>query len=364
MTQPKKIFLVAGARPNFMKIAPVHAEMKKHPERFEPLFIHTGQHYDDKMSKVFIEELGLPEPGMYLGVGSASHAVQTAKIMVEFEKVLIKNRPDLVVVVGDVNSTLACALVASKLLVPIAHIEAGLRSGDWTMPEEVNRVLTDRLSTYLFTHSPEAKRHLKREGIKRKKIHFVGNTMIQSLIQAKPFLEKSSIFDTLNVKPGEYALVTLHRPSNVDDEKTFRGILSALGKIGEKVEVLFPAHPRSQKRIKEFGLDPDTKIRVMDPLGYTDFLALEAKAALVLTDSGGVQEETTFFKVPCVTIRENTERPITVEIGTNVLAGVDEKRIVAEGMKALGGKSKKGSIPKFWDEHVAERIVQVLDGIE
>ena len=358
MRGPKKIFLIAGARPNFMKIAPVHEAMKQ-DGAFDPVFVHTGQHYDDRMSRVFIDELGLPEPDLYLGVGSASHAVQTARIMIEFEKVVLENRPDMVMVVGDVNSTLACALVASKLHIPIAHVEAGLRSGDWTMPEEVNRVLTDRLSDYLLIHSPEATANLITEGIDEDRIHFVGNTMIESLIKAFPLLENRDIFKTLGVSPHEYALVTLHRPSNVDDEKAFKGILDALETIGKGITVLFPAHPRSQKRIKEFGFS-NRNIRIMNPLGYTDFLALEARAKLVLTDSGGVQEETTFFGVPCITIRENTERPITILEGTNILVGTDPERIKEEGARILAGDSKQGRIPKYWDDRVAERIVGVM----
>ena len=252
----KKILIVAGARPNFMKIAPILEQMKKFPDRFLPMFIHTGQHYDDTMSKFFIDDLGLPEADFYLGVGSASHAVQTAKIMIEFEKVLIKEKPDLVIVVGDVNSTLACALDAAKLLVPVAHVEAGLRSRDWTMPEEVNRVLTDQVSDYLFTTSEGANKNLLNEGVSGDRIHFVGNTMIESLLKFKHKFDQSTIHHDLGLTPNNYALLTLHRPSNVDQKSTFDAIFNALHRIQEKITIVFPAHPRTQKQIKAFGLYP------------------------------------------------------------------------------------------------------------
>lgn len=366
----KRIFLVAGARPNFMKIAPVYRELEKYPKEFNLLFIHTGQHYDDRMSRIFLKELDLPEPDIYLGIGSASHAVQTAKIMMGFEEIIFKEKPDLIVVVGDVNSTLACSLVASKIGVPVAHIEAGLRSFDMTMPEEINRIITDRLSEILFTScdkgstdhaekSPEE--NLLDEHIPKEKIFFVGNIMIQSLLHFDDKINQSKVFDLLGCKSGEYGLLTLHRPSNVDQKATFESLLKALLEIGSQIPIIFPAHPRTQKQLKAFGfrLDSD-QIRIINPLGYFDFLFLQKHAKIVFTDSGGVQEETTFYQVPCLTLRSNTERPITIYEGTNILVGTEPKRIIDEGMKILQGDRKRGIIPKFWDDQVAKRIVQVI----
>ncbi|MBN2028711.1 UDP-N-acetylglucosamine 2-epimerase (non-hydrolyzing) [bacterium] len=362
--KPKKIILVAGARPNFMKIAPIWCEMIKYPDGFKPLFVHTGQHYDDEMSRFFLEDLELPEPDICLNVGSASHGAQTAKIMIAFEKVVNETGPDLVVVVGDVNSTLACALVAVKMHVPVAHIEAGLRSRDRTMPEEINRILTDQISDYLFTTEPAAGENLQAEGIDSGKIHYVGNTMIHSLIRYREKYESSDILKKMNLIQGGYVLVTLHRPKNVDHRETFQEILDVLLKIGKDIPVIFPAHPRTQKRIREFNLSEmissDHRLRVLDPLGYFDFIALEKHARLVLTDSGGIQEETTFFQVPCLTIRENTERPITISKGTNVLVGTDPDQILKYSRDVLNGRVKRGTIPKFWDDQVARRIVDVI----
>jgi len=360
--KPKRVILVAGARPNFMKIAPILEEMKKSPEWFEPIFVHTGQHYDNTMSNIFIKELGLPMPDFYLGVGSASHALQTAKVMIEFEKVLEKEKADLVIVVGDVNSTLACALVASKLCIPVAHVEAGLRSFDRTMPEEINRILTDQISDYLFITCEEAGENLLKEGISQEKIHFVGNVMIESLLKIRPRIEESRILNKMELKKGKYVLSTLHRPSNVDQRETFEEILEALHRIGKKIRVVFPAHPRTQKRMKEFNFqDLNSRLVITNPIGYFDFLALEKNAKFVLTDSGGIQEETTFFQVPCLTIRMNTERPITVTYGTNTLVGTDSNTIVRESLNILSGNGKKGKVPRFWDDHVSRRIVEVLE---
>ena len=363
--KPKKVVLVAGARPNFMKIAPILKEMKKYPDLFEPIFVHTGQHYDDGMSKVFLEELGLPEPDVYLGVGSASHGVQTAKIMIAFEKVLEKEKSDLVIVVGDVNSTLACALVAAKMCIPLAHVESGLRSFDRTMPEEINRVLTDQIADYLFTTCEEADENLKREGIAPEKIHFVGNVMIESLLKYRNEVEASRILYKLNLKPGEYALLTLHRPSNVDQQETFRGILNALHRISQEIRVIFPAHPRTQKRMREFNFRDDgdqslNNFMIINPLGYLDFLFLEMNARFVLTDSGGMQAETSFFGIPCLTLRKNTEWTITITKGTNTLIGTDSEKIVRESLNILKGDGKRGDIPSLWDDQVARRIVGVL----
>lgn len=357
----RKVLLIAGARPNFMKIAPIIEEMKRYPDVFDPVFVHTGQHYDDEMSKIFIEELGLPKPDVYLGVGSDSHAVQTAKIMIAFEEVMVKQKPDIVLVVGDVNSTVACALVASKHLVPVGHVEAGLRSYDRTMPEEINRLLTDQISDYLFTTCEDANGNLIKEGIREEKIHFVGNIMIESLLNAKQKINASRALSRMKLKPGGFVLTTLHRPSNVDDKKIFSGLFDALNRIQEEIPVVFPAHPRTQKQMEAFGFGTvNSRLIITNPIGYLDFLALEMHAKFVLTDSGGVQEETTIFGVPCLTIRENTERPITIEEGTNILVGTNPKRIVEEGLKILKGNIKEGNIPRFWDEKVSKRIVDVF----
>jgi len=361
LKKPKRVILVAGARPNFMKVAPILEEMKKSADHFQPFFVHTGQHYDDEMSKAILQELRLPEPDVYLGVGSASHAVQTARIMMAFEEVVTEEKPGLVIVVGDVNSTLACALVASKAGVPIAHVEAGLRSFDRTMPEEINRVLTDRISDFLFTTCEDANRNLRREGIPEEHIYFVGNVMIESLRRFEPMLESSSVFDALGLRRGEYVLATLHRPSNVDDRETLEAILNAFQRIQQEIPLVFPAHPRTQKRMKEFGFQNlNSRLRVTEPMGYIEFLALEKHARFVLTDSGGIQEETTVFGIPCLTIRENTERPITIREGTNVLVGTRESRIVQESLKILNGGGTRGKVPQFWDDKVSERIVGVL----
>lgn len=360
----KKVLLVAGARPNFMKVAPLLKQMKKYSDRFNPLLVHTGQHYDEKMSQVFFRDLGLPEPDVYLGVGSGSHAVQTARIMISFEKVVKEKKADLIIVVGDVNSTVACALVGSKLHVPIAHIEAGLRSYDREMPEEINRVLTDQISDYLFTTCKDAEDNLVKEGIDKEKIHFVGNIMIESLLNMGDKLETSTILDKFSLRSGNYVLLTLHRPSNVDDKKQLTGILKALQEIQKEIPIIFPAHPRTIKRIREFRLkqliSSDHQFILTDPVNYIDFLRLQKDATLVLTDSGGIQEESTFFKVPCLTLRSNTERPITVTQGTNQLIGSDPEIIVERSRAILNGNTKSGSIPPFWDDKVSERIVKVL----
>lgn len=362
--KPQVVFLVAGARPNFMKVAPILTEMKRVPDRFHPVFIHTGQHYDDEMSKFMLQDLKLPKPDVYLGVGSESHAVQTARIMMEFEKVIIKEVPDLVIVVGDVNSTLACALVASKMCIPMAHVEAGLRSNDRTMPEEINRILTDQISDYLFTTEPIADENLKREGIDEEKIHFVGNVMIDSLMKSIPEIEKSTVLNKMDLAPKDYALITLHRPSNVDRREMLEKLLKVLSRIQKEIRIVFPAHPRTQKRMREFGFSStgssDHRLIISNPLGYCDFLSLEMNARFVLTDSGGVQEETTFFRVPCLTLRENTEHLVTVTGGTNTIVGTDPDKIVEESLNILRGNGKKGEIPRLWDGQTAQRIVESI----
>lgn len=361
----KKILNVVGARPNFMKIAPIQRVMETHNPDFEPLLVHTGQHYDERMSKFFFDDLQLPEPDVYLGVGSGSHAEQTAKIMIEFEKVVLETKPDLVLVVGDVNSTVACSLVASKLWVPVAHVEAGLRSFDRTMPEEINRIVTDALSEFLFTTEKSGNENLMREGIPATKIYYVGNVMIDSLISFLDKAKHSRILEELDLEPRGYSLVTLHRPSNVDDPQNFTKILQAFAEIQKEIPIIFPIHPRTEKNINRFGLREAVEklpnLRLIPPVGYLDFMQLMHNSKFVMTDSGGIQEETTYLKIPCLTIRENTERPVTVEIGTNELVGTDPQKIIANAQKILQGKWKQGSIPDLWDGRAAERIVNVLE---
>jgi UDP-N-acetylglucosamine 2-epimerase (non-hydrolysing) len=358
-----RILNVVGARPNLMKIAPLMAEMTRFAD-IEPILLHTGQHYDDRMSQVFFDELDIPRPDIYLGVGSNTHAQQTAQIMTAFEDVIGANRPDLVVVVGDVNSTLACTVTAAKLNVPVAHVEAGLRSNDRTMPEEINRLVTDVLSDLLFTTSRDADENLIREGVAPVKIHIVGNVMIDTLEKHRARAEKLGTPEKFGLHQGEYALLTLHRPSNVDDPKIFAGILSALETIQQDIPILFPAHPRTYKRISEFGFqsrfEAATNIQIVDPLSYFQILDMMMHAKLVLTDSGGLQEETTIFGVPCLTIRENTERPVTITEGTNILVGTDPLKILTETRTILAGKSKSGRTPELWDGHASERIVKII----
>src|SRR6266571_2510474 len=348
-----KILNVVGARPNFMKIAPIVEEMKKASD-LKGVLVHTGQHYDEGMSDVFFRDLGIPVPDVCLGVGSGSHAEQTARIMVEFEKVCLQERPDLVVVVGDVNSTMACTIVAAKLLIPVAHVEAGLRSFDRTMPEEINRLVTDALASILFTTSRDADENLKREGVDPSKIHFAGNVMIDTLLKHR---QKAAAVQI--AKPAKYALVTLHRPSNVDDPNVLGPILEALNEISKSLPVLFPIHPRTAQRVQEFGFTMNG-IQMMEPLGYLEFLNLESTATVVLTDSGGLQEETTILGVPCLTLRHNTERPVTIEHGTNIMVGPDKARILDAFRRVLNGDWKPSGPPELWDGHAASRIVSIL----
>ncbi|MEI6084588.1 MAG: UDP-N-acetylglucosamine 2-epimerase (non-hydrolyzing) [Verrucomicrobiota bacterium] len=350
-----RIVNVVGARPNFMKIAPLLLEYRRHPDAFTPVLVHTGQHYDVNMSDLFFQQLGIPAPDVFLGVGSGSHAEQTAKVMIEMEKLLIAQPADLVVVVGDVNSTMAATLAAAKLCIPVAHVEAGLRSGDRTMPEEVNRLVTDALSDYCFTTSQDADENLRREGVPAAKIHFVGNLMIDTLLRLKDVAGRSE---------GRYGLVTLHRPSNVDDKVVLTEILSALDVIQKDLPLVFPVHPRTAGKLKQFGFWDELSrwgnLKLMEPVGYLDSLRLMGGATMVLTDSGGVQEETTALGVPCLTIRENTERPVTVTEGTNTLVGTSHAKIVAEARQILAGHGKRGRIPKYWDGQAARRIVECL----
>ena len=364
MTSTKlKIINIVGARPNFMKIAPLIDEMKKHSE-IDARLVHTGQHYDSSMSKLFFEDLELPRPNVYLGVGSANHGAQTGKIMVEFESVLLQEKPDLVVVVGDVNSTIACGLVAVKQGVKLAHVEAGLRSFDRTMPEEINRLLTDQISDFLFVTETSGEENLTREGVDRKKIHFVGNVMIDALLGHLEKASGSRILEELQVKPTQYTVLTLHRPSNVDSKEQFLPILRALDEIQKEIAIVFPIHPRSRKRLNQLGLrdklDSMTNLIVTEPLGYLDFVRLMSNAKFVLTDSGGIQEETTVLGVPCLTLRENTERPVTVAQGTNVIVGSAPDRIVEESTSILRGNAKSGRRPDLWDGKAAQRIVEIL----
>ena len=356
-----KILLIAGARPNFMKVAPIYAEMKRRSNEFAPMIVHTGQHYDAAMSDAFFEDLGMPKPDIHLGVGSGSHAVQTAKVMTEFEPVVLQERPDWVLVVGDVNSTIACALVCAKLGIKVAHVEAGLRSRDRSMPEEINRILTDSISDLLFTTSQDADENLRLEGIPVGRIRFVGNVMIDSLVEHLKIAEGSRVREDLGVVDGEYAVLTLHRPSNVDDKQVFSGILDALLAVAKRLPIIFPVHPRTRAKIEEFGFEEriaDSGIRLIDPLGYLDFMRLYSGAKLVLTDSGGLQEETTVLGIPCLTLRQNTERPITISMGTNVLVGTDAETIKRRALDILeaGAADTNIKIPPLWDGRAAGRI--------
>jgi UDP-N-acetylglucosamine 2-epimerase (non-hydrolysing) len=359
-----KILNIVGARPNFMKIAPIVREMKRRKEDFLPLLVHTGQHYDAAMSDSFFADLGIPAPDFYLEVGSASHAVQTARIMTAFEPVVLEEKPDWVLVVGDVNSTIACALVCAKLGVRVAHVEAGLRSRDRSMPEEINRILTDAISDLLLTTSADADENLKAEGVAADKIKFVGNVMIDSLFYNLTKAKNLKTRAALNLNGKDYAVVTLHRPSNVDEKKVFANLLDALFSISEKLPVIFPVHPRTKANLEKFGFDKtigDSNIRLIEPLGYLDFMNLYSGARLVLTDSGGLQEETTALGIPCLTLRENTERPITIELGTNRLVGTDPEKITRAAFEILENDSKNDAqIPPLWDGRAAERICDAL----
>lgn len=357
-----QILTIVGARPNFMKAAPIHNAFVA--RGLEHHIIHTGQHYDDAMSKVFFDDLGMPRPAEYLGVGSGSHAVQTATVMIGLEKVFLERKPALVNVVGDVNSTMAAAIVAAKLHIPVAHTEAGLRSRDWKMPEEVNRVVTDAVTDLLLTPSPDADQNLLAEGRDRSRIICVGNVMIDTLLMNLPRAQAIDISSKLGVEHKNYAVLTLHRPSNVDDPIVFGRILSALLDIQTKIPIVFPVHPRTRSRMKEFDIGTRfaeaKNIRMVDPLGYVEFLSLTSRCKFALTDSGGLQEETTALGIPCLTLRENTERPITEEQGTNTVVGTDDRRIREESWKILEGKGKAGRVPDLWDGKASERIVDAV----
>jgi UDP-N-acetylglucosamine 2-epimerase (non-hydrolysing) len=349
----RHILHVVGARPNFVKAAPVIRALKQHGMR--QTLVHTGQHFDRNMSDVFFTELEIPTPDINLGVGTGTHAAQTAEIMRRFEPVALEHKPDVVLVYGDVNSTVAAALVCSKLPLPVGHVEAGLRSFDRTMPEEINRLVTDQLSDFLFTPSEDGDANLLREGIATEKIHRVGNVMIDSLVQLLPTARSCP----RNGFSDRLALVTLHRPSNVDNSGNLKRILESLGKIGDRIDIVFPVHPRTRQRIAEFGITMP-KLYLLDPLPYIEFLSLQMRATVVITDSGGIQEETTYLGVPCLTLRKNTERPVTVTLGTNVLVGEDTDRLTTELSKILGGNAKKGIVPPLWDGHASDRIAELL----
>ena len=348
------VFHIVGARPNFMKVAPVMNALKARKHVVQTL-VHTGQHYDANMSDVFFEQLGIPAPDVNLAVGSGTHARQTAEIMTRFEPVLLERQPDLVLVYGDVNSTVATALVCAKLGVRVGHVEAGLRSFDRTMPEEINRLVTDQLADLLFTPSEDGDVNLQKEGIPAEKIFRVGNVMIDSLVKLLPAAQRQK----QNVFPERYALVTLHRPANVDDSVILKRILQSLLEVSHDLSVIFPAHPRTRKRIADFGLHAD-QLQILDPLSYLEFLAMQSRATVVITDSGGIQEETTYLGVPCLTLRENTERPVTVSLGTNVLVGRDADKLRSELSRILAGQAKKGTVPPLWDGHAGERIAALL----
>ena len=358
-----KVISVVGARPNFMKVAPLHKAFQKYPS-ISHRIVHTGQHYDANMSKVFFDDLELPHPDVYLGIGSGSHAVQTARIMVDFEKIVLAEEPNMVIVVGDVNSTLACSLVCSKFLIPVVHVEAGLRSFDRTMPEEINRIITDSIADLLFVSERSGLTNLRNEGIPDSKVFFVGNVMIDSLVHFKEKAARSTIRKTLGVEGKQYAIVTLHRPSNVDVRDNLASILSMLDKISQRQTVIFPVHPRTRKMISEFKLSErllsNTNLILCDPLGYLEFLCLLESASLAITDSGGIQEETTYLGIPCFTMRENTERPVTVSEGTNTLMGFDYEKTAVEAETVFQGNYKKGKIPELWDGKTAERIAEII----
>ncbi len=361
-----KICVVAGARPNFMKVAPLLAELRRFPDQFDVVLVHTGQHYDYQMSDIFFDELELAAPDRFLQAVEGSEIDRMAEMMSRFEEALVADEPDLVIVVGDVTSTLACALTAAKRGIAVAHVEAGLRSGDRRMPEELHRIATDALSDLLFTYSVDADANLAAENVPVSCIHRVGNLMIDTLERFRARAEASDVLQRLGLRPRGYALATLHRQSNVDDEAVFRGILEAFARVQDKVPILFQVHPRSRHRIAEFGLQPlldrMARLRTIEPQGYLDMIKLQQEARVVLTDSGGMQEETTVLGTPCLTLRENTERPVTIEQGTNQLVGVETSRIVAAAGQLLDQPPPAGvaDIPELWDGHSAARLVEVL----
>ena len=358
------IDLIVGARPNFVKVAPVHRALTS-LGTCDLRLVHTGQHYDVNMSDVFFQELGIPTPDVFLGVGSGSHGAQTGAIIARYEEIVLGTRPALTLVFGDVNSTMACAIAAVKLGIPVGHVEAGLRSFDRTMPEEINRVVTDHLADLLFTPSRDGDRNLEHEGIPRERVHFVGNVMIDSLVHSRAQIERSDALRRLALTPRGYALVTLHRPSNVDADDSLERILLAFEAIQRRLPLVFPIHPRTRQRLESPALRPLvarlTNVRLLDPVPYFECLSLASQAALVLTDSGGLQEETTFLGVPCLTARPNTERPVTVDHGTSVVVGNATATIIREAERILDGGGKRGRIPELWDGQTAVRIAAIVE---
>ena len=357
-----KILSIVGTRPNFMKIAPLVREFRK--RRIRHVLVHTGQHYDREMSQLFFDQLQLPKPDVNLGIGSGTVVEQVGRILIALEKVLRDEKPDIVVVVGDVNSTFAGAFAAKQLGIPVAHVEAGLRSFDWSMPEEINRVLTDRISGYLFTTEESANRNLLNEGRSRKDIHFVGNVMIDTLLAHRREAASSTILQRLHLSGKGYGVLTLHRPSNVDTKKSLASVISIIGELQKAIPIVFPIHPRTRRSIQSFGLGPVVgkmkNLTLTPPLGYLDFLCLMDHARIVLTDSGGIQEETTALGVPCITLRKNTERPVTLSHGTNLLVSMKKGKILAAARKAMSHHQKAGRMPPLWDGKAARRIVQLL----
>ena len=361
-----KIFNVVGARPNFMKVGPLHRAFQQISE-IESFIIHTGQHYDERMSEVFFKQLGLPEPHIYLGVGSGSHAVQTAKIMIAFEEAVLEHKPDVILVVGDVNSTVACSLVAAKCHIPIIHVEAGLRSGDRGMPEEINRIVTDSIADYLFVTEQSGVDNLKAEGVADEKVMFVGNVMIDSLVHFREEAARRPVLKDLGIASKKYALMTMHRPANVDTEEQLEKVVETIEKIASLIPVVLPLHPRTRNRLESFlmlpRLEAISQLTTTEPLGYLEFLNLMDNAAAIVTDSGGVQEESTYLQVPCLTLRPNTERPATISIGTNELHDLQPDVIAQRVEDILCGDYKRGKIPPLWDGKAAERIAQIISEI-
>jgi UDP-N-acetylglucosamine 2-epimerase (non-hydrolysing) len=351
-----KLVVVAGARPNFMKIAPIMWEARRRSD-LHAILVHTGQHYDEKMSKLFFEQLAIPKPDVDLEVGSGSHAVQTAEVMKRFEPVLLTDRPDAVVVVGDVNSTIACALTSVKLGIPVAHVEAGLRSFDWDMPEEINRILTDSISRWLFVSEESGRANLQKEGVAASRIHFVGNVMIDTLIASKARIANTPVNHIIS--EPQFAVITLHRPSNVDNPETLQRIVAALEQVQSRLPIVFPVHPRTRRMLDNLEVNLP-RVKLVEPLGYLEFMALVGRARLVMTDSGGIQEETTYLGVPCITLRDNTERPSTVEQGTNLLVGPHPERILGAVSDVLTSKQRTHRVPELWDGKAARRILDIL----
>lgn len=364
MSKPYRIISVVGARPNFMKVAPIHRAFQRYAPEFEHHIVHTGQHYDAAMSDAFFQDLEMPKPTVFLGIGSGSHAEQTAKVMIAFEQTCLELKPDIVIVVGDVNSTIACALVAVKLGIKTVHVEAGLRSYDRSMPEEINRIATDAICDYWFTTEESGNIILKESGFPEKNIFFVGNTMIDSLHFAMPKANESTILKELDIQPKQYGLVTMHRPSNVDEPEQLKSLLEILAEISTDRAIVFPMHPRTSSKIREYGfadiIRQGKELIITHPKGYIDFLALMKDADFVLTDSGGIQEETTVLGVPCITARTTTERPVTVELGTNILIQPNPQAISKALHDIVHLPRKKGSIPPLWDGKAAERIAEIL----